>query len=142
MKLFKDLDVFDREGLVNSILGYKADYLQQRPEQKKLKDTEWLMFCCKDSVRKAVKEEIKQSVWAFVPSFILPYIDENIELRDLEKMQKELCEGANEIVLSLIGNRLDDFIDDAIEADGAGHFLAQYDHKEIKSNGKYFYRLS
>jgi hypothetical protein len=60
--------------------------------------------------------------------------------RALGKMQGKLCEGANELVRALIED-MDAFIEDAIGADGRGHFLSSYDgnEEEIKINDEYFY---
>lgn len=94
-------------------------------------------------------EEIKQSLWAFNPDFILEHTNLNYDdfqytalIKCIETLQKKLCEGVNDIIKLLISN-LDNFIDDAINADGRGHFLLYYDGVEHKifdpDTQKYYY---
>jgi hypothetical protein len=55
-------------------------------------------------------------------------------------MQAELCEDANEIVRAMIGERMDDFVSQAIGADERGHFLSSYDGEENQQGEFYIYR--
>lgn len=83
-----------------------------------------------DEINDTVKDYIKDSVWAFNASFIIQHSDlpwEAIEM--VQSFCQDKCEGANETILALI-NDLDEFVSDAISADGAGHFLAHYDGEE------------
>ena len=60
-------------------------------------------------------------------------------------MQSKKCEGANDAILALIKKTdggLDGFVEDAISADGRGHFLSSYDGDENEENGFYIYRTS
>lgn len=89
----------------------------------------------------AVKEYIKESVWAFNASFIINHSSLPYEAREMiEFFQREKCEGANETILALI-NDFDDFVSDAISADGRGHFLSSYDGEENEEtvNGETYY---
>ena len=99
----------------------------------------------------AAKENIRDSLWAFVPSFILEHTafyktstaaQDDCVIEALRLLQERLCEDANPIIRALISN-LDEFEQNAIDADGRGHFLAQYDGEEIElDGGKYFaYRI-
>ena len=54
-------------------------------------------------------------------------------------MQEELEFNANQIFRNLIVD-MDVFIDDYINADGAGHCLASYDHEEFEWNNLFYYR--
>lgn len=56
-------------------------------------------------------------------------------------MQADLCENANPLVMALIDD-INDFIYDAIIADGRGHFLSWYDGKEHEQNEFYIYRIN
>lgn len=83
---------------------------------------------------KVIKDDIKGSLWAFNADFILNHtkIDSNERIvKAFKRVQEELCEDANDIVEALIED-IDEFIEDAIEADGYGHFLARYDGEEIE----------
>lgn len=59
--------------------------------------------------------------------------------------QERLYEGANAIIHALIDD-LNDFVDDAIAADGRGHFISSYDGEEhevtVDGETYYVYRLS
>ena len=96
-----------------------------------------------------VKEEIEYSLWAFNPDFTIKHCsnfetmtEEEVEsaIRSLEYAQRS-CENANGLVRALI-NDIDEFVEDAINADGRGHFLAYYDGVENEQDGFYIYRVS
>jgi len=96
-----------------------------------------------EQAQEACKENIKQSLWAFNASFILSHSKTgyNPELEKcIQEMQSKLCEGANSLVEALIED-MDSFIEDAISADGRGHFLSSYDgnENEIDIDNEYFY---
>lgn len=100
----------------------------------------------------AAAEEIKNSLWAFNPDFILrhteffknsrPREDEEFK-KALEQLQSRICEGANAIVKALIID-IDEFIEDAIDADGRAHFISWYDGKEHETqyNNIFVYRTN
>lgn len=94
----------------------------------------------------ACKEYIKDSAWAFRSSFICEYCNLPQELAEaLEALQSKKCEGANDAILALINKTdggLDGFADDAISADGRGHFLSSYDGNENEESGFYIYRTN
>lgn len=99
---------------------------------------------------------IKDELWAFTSEFIMEhlkhdivYCEHPVDLEDLRlairAAQKRLCEGANAIIHALIDD-LEDFVDDAIAADGRGHFISSYDGEEhevtVDGETYYIYRLS
>lgn len=95
----------------------------------------------------AAREEILESLWAFRPEFILHhtafYQDSNGRedqefCKAIEQLQGSLCESANPLMRALIMNP-DDFVHDAIVADGRGQFLATYDGEENESACGRFY---
>lgn len=96
-----------------------------------------------------VREEIEYSLWAFNPDFIVRHCstfetmtEEEVEsaIRSLEYAQKS-CENANGLVRALIDD-MDEFVEDAIDADGRGHFIAYYDGVENEQDEFYIYRVS
>ena len=91
-----------------------------------------------DEADDKVKEHIKETVWAFNPTFLADHscIDQVV----IEKLQ-ESCESANEALLKLIKN-FDMFVEDAVRCDGRGHFLAGYDHNENEQGDFYLYRTN
>ena len=91
---------------------------------------------------KAINQYIQDSVWTFRPEFIASHTKAgatNGMIKAITALQ-ESCEDCNEDLKSLIEN-LDDFIEDAVSADGRGMFLSPYDNEEqeIKIDGEYFY---
>lgn len=85
-----------------------------------------------DEADEYVKEEIKNLVWTFKPEFIIDHTELPYESEEMIKtFQEEKCEGANETILAMIDD-FDEFVRDAISADGRGHFLAHYDGEENK----------
>ena len=74
-----------------------------------------------------VYDYIKESVWAFTPSFLSAHTD-GVKESVFELLQQE-CEEANDAIMSMIKD-FDHFVEDAVRYDGRGHFLAGYDHEE------------
>ena len=56
-------------------------------------------------------------------------------------LQSSICEGINSIVKALIVD-IDEFITDAIDADGRGHFISWYDGREHEQNDLFIYRTN
>lgn len=110
---------------------------------------EYLVFTDEEA-DEATAAEIKESLWAFNPDFILRHTKVYNETTDredqaiieaLREVQSRICETANALVMALIED-LDAFISDAVDADGRGHFLARYDGEEIESGEFYIYRIN
>ena len=96
------------------------------------------------------KNQIIDSLWAFNADFILQHTEfynnstdrEDKEFCDsLKQLQGSICEGANSIVKALICN-IDEFVTDAIDADGRGHFLSFYDERELEQDEFFIYRTN
>lgn len=100
--------------------------------------------------------EISQTLWAFNDDFIVDHLKDDIKYGDnpvdlgelkasLELVQEKFCGGANVIIHALIDD-LEEFVDDAIAADGRGHFISPYDGEEhgvtVDGGTYYIYRLS
>ena len=88
------------------------------------------------------KEYILDSLWAFNASFIAYHTDLDEEvIQAIHDNGK--CESNNDTIHNLIKKLgdLDDFVSDAISADGRGHFLSSYDGNENEEtvNGTTFY---
>jgi len=81
----------------------------------------------------AVKESIKDSLWAFNADFICNVCDLPSELEDgIRAAQEKQCESANDWILRLVEKQcgIDRFVEQAVSADGRGHFLSSYDGEE------------
>ena len=98
-------------------------------------------YCGTESeIKEAVKEYVKDTVWAFNPDFL--EAQTGIPATAFTSMQKD-CEGANDGVLQIIEKTcgLDRFSESAETEDGYAHFLNHYDGEgsEQEYNGtKYF----
>ena len=109
------LDLDDEE--VNNITFNGNEFIHGDREDLVLEDEE---------ADKRAEEYIKDTAWAFKPSFLSAHtgIDE-----DVFNILSEKCEDSNNAVLSMIKD-FDHFVSDAISSDGRGHFIATYDHDE------------
>ena len=100
--------------------------------------------------------EVSTLLWAFNTDFILDHLKDEIKYGDdpvdldelkagIDIVKEKLYEGANAIIHALIDD-LEEFTDDAIAADGRGHFISLYDGKEhevtVDGETYYIYRLS
>lgn len=86
------------------------------------------------------KERARETLWAFRAEFLFPDLDSRA-LEAVKKMQGELCEDAQEIVVKMLGERVDEVLDDALSADGRGHFISGYDgdEHEVTVDNKMFF---
>jgi len=96
----------------------------------------------------AAVDYIKDSLWAFNTEFILDHANIKAEghaynetIKAFSKMQEALCEDANALVEALISD-IDQFVQDAIEADGRGHFISSWDGEEHEVDNFYIYRTN
>jgi len=92
---------------------------------------------------KDVKEHIEQTVWAFNADFLAKQTGFHIEVFKA-LVESDLCENANDAVLSLIecSCGIDRFIEQAVMADGRGHFINQYDGSQEKQGEYFIYRTN
>ena len=91
-----------------------------------------------------VQAYIEDSLWAFNAEFILNIcgLDSNSNVIDsFRKMQEGTCEGCNDFIRALVDGTcgIEEFAEQAILADGRGHFLSSYDGKEGEQDGYYIY---
>ena len=90
------------------------------------------------------QEYIEDSLWAFNAEFILDTcgLDSSSNIiRSLRKMQEGSCEGCNDFIRALVDGTcgIDEFVNQAILADGRGHFLSSYDGEEGEQDGYFIY---
>jgi len=101
---------------------------------------EYAIASDEDEANEACKEYIKESVWAFNADFLADYI-ETLNADDINRLRGDSCESCNDAMLKLIDD-FDAFADDAISADGLGHFLASYDGECGKIGSFHLFRLN
>jgi len=92
-----------------------------------------------------VKEDIRETLWAFIPSFLA---EETGLPEEVFRALSEKCESGNDAILALVEKTcgLDAFVKAAVEADGYGHFLASYDGEEekvtVEGEDYFIYRIN
>ena len=138
---------YDKIKTLASFLEVEEEEINQSSYDEKifeLGNQEYLVLTDEEADERA-RENILDSLWAFNTEFILSHskiecISDRTE-KAFRKMQMELCESANEIIKAIIED-LDEFVADAISADGRGHFLSSYDGTENKIEEFYIYRTN
>ncbi len=106
--------------------------------------SEYLVLTDEEADERA-EEEIKNCLWAFNTDFIIehmadvPYSTELVNA--ISQMQSSLCESANNIVAAMVDD-VEEFCNDAIIADGRGHFISWYDGEEIETENFFIYRIN
>lgn len=105
-------------------------------------DCVYLIAMNDEEADEAVKDYISESLWAFNECFMSDMT--GIDLKVFVAFaQSNLCESANDAILSLVEKTcgLDKLVEAAIDADGRGHFLSGYDGEEIELEcGAFAYR--
>lgn len=124
---------------------YKTNLLKKYLETDNFDLEDYLVFNDKQAT-KYCKECILETLWAFNTDFIASFLDlnnweYNSFIKNFKKLQSEICEDCNIIVKKLLGNKLNEFIKEAIKIDGRGHFVSSYDGIENKFyyNRTYYY---
>ena len=107
---------------------------------------EWAIALTDEEADQAAYEYIEQAVWAFNSDFLQDMT--GIPQEMFEAVQDK-CEGANDAITACIEATcgMESFRDNAINADGRGHFLSGYNGQEEEfemSNGNisYAYRIN
>ncbi len=108
-------------------------------EAQRLIDNDDYIVLTDEEADEKASESILDSVWAFRPSFLSSFtgFDESI----FEAIQaNDKCESNNPAILQLIDDK-EGFVQEAISADGRGHFMSSYDGDENEQtiNGTTFY---
>ena len=100
---------------------------------------EWMVLT-EDEADIIAGDYIRESLWAFNADFISDYLPEGVGIEVIEALQPQ-CENCNDAILSMVGDNLDNLINDAVAADGRGHFMDSYDgdENEIYIDGEYHY---
>jgi hypothetical protein len=102
---------------------------------------EYLILTDEEAKTKA-QGYIRDSLWAFNPTFLQHFLAVPIPEKYMKKMQEDMSEGANEIVYGLVKDKFESLVVEAIKSDGRGHFIAQYDGKEVPAGNLFIYRIN
>lgn len=124
--------------------AYRQAYNEQPIDKSRRRywpsnEGEYLVLTDKEANAKA-GEYILDSLWAFNASFLQYYLRGDLDEKTITTLQ-ERCEDANPALLALVKNKKD-LVDDAISADGRGHFLNTYDGEENEAEGYFIYRMN
>ena len=133
----KTMTVMDKKEALAKFLKIKQEGIVQSGEEFEVDNESYRVLTDREA-DEAVEEYITDSLWAFNADFIAAHTRNGLSekaIKALGKLQGELCEDANDMILNLIVD-MDGFIADAINADGRGHFLAGYDFKEGAEAGR------
>jgi len=100
------------------------------------------MVLTEDEANRKAREYIEDSLWAFNTDFIIDHSDLSSEAEEMVRsFQSTKCESANDTIRSLIKD-MDEFVQDAIDADGRAHFLNTYNGDEDEQDGFFIYRVN
>lgn len=138
----------------------EGEYSKEEIEDIDVQKTEWdentfevgnreYMVLTDTEADERTQEDIKDTAWAFNADFIIEHssvLDYDKGSYQIIKAIQEQCENGNDAMLKLIDD-FDEFVEDAVDADGRGHFLNTYDGKEHEfydEDGKdyYIYRMN
>ena len=118
LAFYLDMSIEDLENIEKSKYGY-GDCLYEAQGTQYYIGTE-------DEIKEAVTDYIKDTAWAFNPSFL----SEKTGIpQEAFKSLSELCKNGNDGILAIIEKTcgLESFVDASIAADSIGHFLNGYD---------------
>ena len=89
----------------------------------------------------AAQKNIADSAWAFNASFLASFCDLPEEVFTA---LSEKCESGNDPIVRLIekSGGMEKFAQEAISADGRGHFLSSYDGEENEQGEFFIYRVN
>lgn len=122
-------------------LSKKEEIIQGSQENEFEEGGRSYLVLLDDEADQVAQERIKESLWAFNASFLASYT--KLPQKIFEALQKD-GEGSNDTILQLIETQsnLEDFANDAVSADGRGHFIASYDFDENEEGIFYIYRTN
>lgn len=101
-------------------------------------DEEYAVAEGEEAADKAARQSVEDSICYFRPCFLADHSDVPEEVF---VFLANKCFDNNEAYKAMIYD-VDDFIDDAIDADGRGHFLSPYDSKEHEIGEYFLYRIN
>ncbi len=140
---FKYIDDPTRKEVLAHYLECDVDDLDgdDDDESFELGSKEYLVLTDSEADEKAA-EYIKDSLWAFNSSFLASYCDLPEEMF---KAVQDKCESGNDAVLQCVERAdggLQGLIEEAISADGRGHFMSSYDGEENEEGDYFIYRVN
>ena len=134
----------EREQALADFLGCDADEVKEADYGNNYFEAEGCEYLVltDEEADEACIDYIKDSVWAFNSSFLSYFCDLPEEVFTALQPQ---CESSNEAILKLIERSeggFEGFVEEAISADGRGHFISSYDGEEIEEGDYFIYRTN
>ena len=129
------------EARIEAVQKYMKDVECEEVSTEDIQPTTWgentfdaehceLLVLTDEEADTLCRAEIRESFWAFSSSWLQNRLDWSDALtRCIQKMQEELCEDANEIMIRILGNDEVDAITEEELCD-RGRYLAHYDDDE------------
>jgi len=134
----------DRIDALAQHLGVEASEIKQDYKTRYEYGSDIYLVLNDDERIEYVSDDIQYSIAHFRPGFIANFIQRYCKVAIDEEIirvaQETLDDKCNEYFIRLIGDYYDYFVQEAIDADGAGHFLNSYDGQEYEVNGFYIYQ--
>lgn len=89
------------------------------------------------------KKYILDTLWAFNSSFLENYLCDGMLTADqITALRGDSCESINDAFLAMLGDKKEQFVEDAILSDGRGHFISSYDGNEYEVGNYFVYRIN
>lgn len=136
-----------KRAALSDFLGESMDDIEQSKYDDstfEIGNREYLVLTDVEADEKAL-ESITDSLWAFNAEFIVSECGLGSALVPMIRtFQEEKCESANDAIKSLVEKRigLECFAQEAIRANGRGHFLSRYDEEENEQGQFFIYRTN
>ena len=138
-------DIDERKSALAAYLSIDIDDIEQSTyddNQFEVGNSEYLVLTDSEADER-VKSYIKDSLWAFNPSFLASETGIDQDVYDAI-VKNDKCESNNDAMLSLVESTcgLDDLVESVISADGRGHFMSSYDGNEGEQGEWFIYRTN
>lgn len=134
----KPFDEVTAEDIKNALAVDKWRETYQELPVIIIDDEEYAVAEGEEAANKAARRAVEDSICYFRPSFLADHSDVPEEVF---VFLANKCFDNNEAYKSMIYD-VDDFVDDAIDADGRGHFLSGYDGEEHEIGEYFLYRIN
>lgn len=134
----KPFDEVTAEDIKNALAADKWRETYQTLSVIIIDDEEYAVAEGEEEANRAARLAAEDSICYFNPSFLADHSDVPEEVFEFLANK---CFDNNEAYMSMIYD-VRDFVDDAIDADGRGHFLNSYDGKEYEIGEYFLYRIN
>lgn len=137
-----EIDGMKRVEALASHLGIDIEEIEETDYDEKVFEAEGneYLVVTDSEADEIAAQYIKDSLWAFNAEFLEEKIP--LDAKTIRVIQENMSEDANEVFVKLLGDYLPVFTQQAISADGRGHFMSSYDGHEWQDGEFYIYRIN